>query len=124
MPLATPEAVLALYEERINLHRFDVLVPLIAEDATFWFGDGSHQGIAAIRQAFEATWLSFVNETYWLEDLRWIARGDVAAACIYRFCWRATLDGVVQTGSGRGTSVFANRKQGWQIVHEHLSHAV
>ncbi|WP_245622299.1 NUDIX domain-containing protein [Devosia epidermidihirudinis] len=54
--LDTAEGVMALYGVRINEHRFDSLVELIADDAVFWFSDGSHVGIAAVRRAFEATW--------------------------------------------------------------------
>ena len=48
--------VLRAYEDRINRHDFDLLIDLIAPDATFWFSDGTHRGIAEIRTAFEATW--------------------------------------------------------------------
>ncbi|HEV7345296.1 MAG TPA: nuclear transport factor 2 family protein [Devosia sp.] len=50
-----------------------------------------------------------------------MAAGDAAAACIYEFHWRATVDGQQSAGRGRGTSVLARRTAGWQIVHEHLS---
>lgn len=112
---------MALYAERINAHRFELVAPLIADEAVFWFGDGSHRGHAAIGRAFAATWRVLSDETYWLEDVEWIARGDRAAVCVYRFCWRASVDGVPTTGIGRGTSVLADGADGWQIVHEHLS---
>lgn len=32
---ATPEAVMAAYAERINRHDFELLIPLIDDDATF-----------------------------------------------------------------------------------------
>jgi ketosteroid isomerase-like protein len=115
------EEVMALYRARINDHDFGRLVSLVAEDAVFWFGDGSHVGLPAVRAAFEATWHRLQDETYWLEDFEWIASGNGAASCIYRFCWRATVDGVERSGQGRGTSVVREGGQGWQIVHEHLS---
>ena len=82
---ALPDAdkVLARYAEMINRHDFNLVSPLIAEDAVFWFGDGSHVGLAAVRAAFEATWRHLVDETYWLEDVRWIAQGNDAASCLY-----------------------------------------
>jgi hypothetical protein len=58
----TARDLLRAYEQRINTHNFDRLVDLIAPDAVFWFSDGSHQGIGAIRAAFERTWLSLSNE--------------------------------------------------------------
>lgn len=113
--------VLSRYGEVINSHSFDDVAPLIAEDAVFWFGDGSHVGLPAIRGAFEATWGRLADEVYWLEDVRWMAQGDDAASCVYCFHWQATVDGESRTGSGRGTSVLARRAAGWKIVHEHLS---
>jgi ketosteroid isomerase-like protein len=121
MSFASATEVLAAYEERINRHDFDLLVDLIAPDARFWFSDGTHEGIASIRAAFERTWAIAVGETYWLDNRQWIALGDAAAACTYRFNWRATIDGRPASGVGRGTTVLARRDGGWQIVHEHLS---
>ena len=121
MGLATPEAVMVAYFDLINRHDFSLLVPLIDEEATFWFSSGTYQGLDAARGAFERTWQRVADETYWLEDLRWIARGDEAASCTYRFRWRAKVNGQAAEGEGRGTSVVARRADGWRIVHEHLS---
>ncbi|ODT50201.1 MAG: DUF4440 domain-containing protein [Devosia sp. 63-57] len=109
------------YAERINAHDFDLMLELIDPDAVFWFSSGSHHGIAAIRAAFVSTWDRLRNETYWLEDLTWLASGDDAAACIYKFRWRAEIDGVPTEGGGRGTTVLRRKANGWHIVHEHLS---
>lgn len=87
---------MALYAERINAHRFEVVAPLIAPDAMFWFSDGSHAGLEAIRAAFEATWAQLREETYWLEDMAWLAVDDASAACLYRFYWTASVDGVAR----------------------------
>ena len=110
---------LAAYAERINRHDFDVLVDLIAPDAVFWFSDGSHQGLPAIRRAFEATWAALKDETYAISEIVWLNE----EACAYRFARQAMIDGVPQSGSGRGTSVFRRVGERWQIVHEHLSAA-
>jgi ketosteroid isomerase-like protein len=112
--------VLEAYEDRINRHDFDLLIEFIAPDASFWFSDGTHVGIAAIREAFERTWLTLADETYWLDQREWI-EGDTAAACTYRFNWTATLDGKPASGSGRGTTVLKREGDRWWIVHEHLS---
>lgn len=117
----TAREVLAAYEDRINRHDFDLLVELIAPDATFWFSDGTHRGIEAIRAAFEATWRALADETYWLDQREWIAESDRAAVCTYRFNWSATIDGTPASGSGRGTTVLRCENDRWAIVHEHLS---
>ena len=116
-----PEDILAAYEERINRHDFDLLVPLITPDATFWFTDGSYSGHAAIRAAFERTWATLNNDTYRLENRRWLAQGDAAAACSYHFVWTTTVDGKPLSGGGRGTTVLRRAFGSWLIVHEHLS---
>lgn len=118
----TARDVLAAYADRINLQDFDQLTDLIAPDATFWFTSGTHTGIAAIRAAFDATWqMMGKDEHYWLDQHNWIAEGDSAAACTYRFNWTATLNGEAMSGSGRGTSVLKRVDDRWWIVHEHLS---
>lgn len=118
---ATPEAVMAAYADLINRHDFTLLLPLIAPEARFWFSSGSYQGHEEIRGAFERTWQRLIHETYWLEDLAWLANDRDAACCIYTFHWRATVDDRPAEGRGRGTTVFARQSQGWCIVHEHLS---
>jgi ketosteroid isomerase-like protein len=117
----TARDALKSYELVINRHDFDALLDLIAPNAVFWFSEGSHRGIADIRAAFERTWRTLSDETYWLDQVEWIAEGDVAAACVYRFNWRATIDGKEASGSGRGTTVLSRASGRWQIVHEHLS---
>lgn len=114
--------ILAAYTDRINRQDFDLLTELIAPDATFWFSNGTHGGIAAIRAAFEATWQAMgPSERYWLDELEWIAEGDSATACIYRFNWEISVDGKRQSGSGRGTTVLKRLGDRWWIAHEHLS---
>ena len=119
--MTTARETLAAYEERINRRDFDLLTDLIAPDAAFWFTDGTHNGIEAIRKAFEATWSMIEDETYWLDRHAWIAEGEAAAACTYRFNWEGMIGGKPAAGSGRGTTVLARVDDHWWIVHEHLS---
>jgi len=84
--MQTARDALAAYTDRINEQDFDLLTDLIAPDAVFWFTSGTHRGIVAIRAAFEATWAVMgPDERYWLDQIEWIAEGDEAAACVYRF---------------------------------------
>ena len=117
----TAREVLKSYERHLNRRDFDALAVLIAPDAVFWFSDGSHHGISAIRAAFEATWRALPEETYWLDNLEWLAESDTAAACTYRFNWRAVRNGQTISGNGRSTTVLNCGDGRWQIVHEHLS---
>ncbi|PKR87337.1 DUF4440 domain-containing protein [Pleomorphomonas diazotrophica] len=110
-----------LYEAKLAGRRFDEVAPLLSAEAVFWFTDGTHRGIDAIRAAFEDTWRTLQNEVYWLEDVDWIAVGDTAASCTYRFRWTADIDGTACAGEGRGTTVLRKEGGEWKIVHEHLS---
>jgi hypothetical protein len=47
----TPEEFMQVYEKSAS-HRFDEVDPLIADDAVFWFNDGSFSGKDSIRKAF------------------------------------------------------------------------
>lgn len=118
-----PEDAMKHYQDRINLHDFGELLPVIAEDAVFWFSDGAHVGIVAARRAFEEAWRAVENEDYQLEDLRWLAVGDSVASCIYNFHWKGMAAGEPVWGGGRGTTVLRREADGWKIVHEHLSPA-
>lgn len=115
------EDALSRYEALINRHDFDLLLPLLSKEAIFWFNDGSHSGLDEIRKAFEETWKKFPLERYWLEDRRWLAMGEAAAGCVYRFCWQTTRDGRTLLGGGRGTTLLRAEAGTWRIVHEHLS---
>ncbi|MBN8950619.1 MULTISPECIES: nuclear transport factor 2 family protein [unclassified Rhizobium] len=116
-----PEDHMRLYAEKINLHRFDAVAPLISADAVFWFTDGTYKGTDAIRAAFEDTWKKLNNDIYWLEDIQWIATGESTASCIYRFRWRTSINDKILEGYGRGTTVLRKEAGDWKIIHEHLS---
>lgn len=116
-----PRELLAEYEHRLAKHNFDAVAPLISTDAIFWFSDGSHRGVDAIREAFEKTFAALPGERYWLEDITWLVESDMSAACVYRFRWTARREGREFSGGGRGTTIIRAEPEGWRIVHEHLS---
>lgn len=109
------------YVQATNSHDFDQVAPLIARDAVYWFSNGVHEGIGAIRAAFETAWATIADEKYDISDVRWIAADDLVAVCLYRFTWSGLVDGQPRSGGGRGTNVLARRDGSWQMVHEHLS---
>lgn len=109
------------YEQATNRHNFDELAPLIAEDATYWFTDGSYQGIDAIKAAIERTYATILDEKYKLEELDWVAIADNLAVCRYRFRWTGVVDGKPASGQGQGTNVLTRHNNTWKITHEHLS---
>jgi ketosteroid isomerase-like protein len=112
---------MASYEQAANSHDIDRVAPLIAEDATYWFSDGSHQGIAAVRAAIERTFASIRDEIYQIRELEWVVLAPDTAVCRYRFRWEGVVDGKPRSGRGRGTNVIARRDGAWKMLHEHLS---
>jgi ketosteroid isomerase-like protein len=114
--------ILKKYEVEINKNNFDLLIPMISEDCKFWFSSGTFVGHAETRQAFEKTWNMIKDETYWLTDVEWIAESDLAAVSTYTFHWKGMIENQSCEGIGRGTSCFRKEKDGWKLIHEHLSH--
>jgi ketosteroid isomerase-like protein len=116
------ENFLAEYAWRINTHQFAIVAPLIADDAVFWFTDGSFYDRDSIQRVFEQTWGVIQEERYWIDEVQWLSQDVQTGACIYTFHWQGLIDGAKHEGSGRGTTVLRKGLNGWQIVHEHLSH--
>lgn len=114
-------AFMKAYKQANNSHVFANVKPFIADDATYWFTDGSFTGIGEIQAAVEATFDKIQDEDYRIEDLRWVISNDSAAVCTYKFTWSGTVDGIAKQGSGRGTNILKKQDGGWRIVHEHLS---
>jgi ketosteroid isomerase-like protein len=119
----TPEEFMQAYERNSASHRFEDVDSMIADDAVFWFNDGSFYGKDSIRRAFERTWtLQIQDERYRLENLRWFVRSEEFAACTFSFHWTGTVKGESRNlGDGRGTCILKKSESGWKIVHEHLS---
>ncbi|MBK3574154.1 nuclear transport factor 2 family protein [Streptomyces sp. MBT65] len=109
------------YERATNSHDIERVVPFIADEATYWFSDGSYQGIEEIRSAIERTFATILDEVYEIRDVEWpVLTGDFAV-CRYRFSWTGVIDGESRSGRGRGTNVVVRRDGGWRMLHEHLS---
>ncbi|HEY3992881.1 MAG TPA: nuclear transport factor 2 family protein [Ktedonobacteraceae bacterium] len=117
----TPDDLLREYEQRTNTHCFEDVASLIAENAIFWFNDGSFHGKGAIQQAFENTWAFIQNERYALESVQWLINDEHTAVCTYLFRWQGNVAGQFTQGTGRGTSVLAKINGEWLVLHEHLS---
>ena len=120
--MESPQELMQEYSRTTNTHRFEQVAPSIADDAIYWFSDGStHEGIAAIRAAFEHNWGVIRNEVYRIDDVRWLAQDEHLAVCTYRFRWNGETEEGLRSGEGRGTSVLRNDGGSWRIIHEHLS---
>ena len=86
-------AFMAEYERAANSHEVQQVLTLIADDAVYWFTDGSYRGREAIAAALERTFATIQNEVYEIRELEWVAANDEFAACRYRFSWRGVVDG-------------------------------
>jgi ketosteroid isomerase-like protein len=117
----TLETFLEEYARRTNTHTFDLVAPLIAEKAVYWFTDGTFRGHSSIRHAFERTWSVIQDEQYSISEVEWLSVDTHSATCIYTFHWRGLINSAIREGSGRGTSVLQKVDGGWQVLHEHLS---
>lgn len=114
-------AFLRRYEQANNSHDIDRVVPLIAEDAVYWFSDGSYQSLGEIAEAIERTFGAIRDETYEIKDLEWVVLTADHSVCRYRFFWTGVIDGQPRSGEGRGTNVIVKRDGVWKMQHEHLS---
>jgi ketosteroid isomerase-like protein len=86
-------AFMAEYERAANSHDVQRILPLIADDATHWFTDGSYRGREEITDALERTFAAIHDEVYGIREVEWVAATDEFAACRYRFSWRGVVDG-------------------------------
>ncbi len=109
------------YEQANNSHDIDRVVHMIAQDATYWFTDGSYQGLADITAAISRTFSAIQNETYTISDLEWIMLTAEHAMCRYQFSWTGLVDGQPRSGDGRGTNLIVKADGRWMMSHEHLS---
>ena len=94
---------------------------MIAGDATYWFTDGSYQGLEAIKAAIEQTFTAIRDEVYEIRDLEWVVLTAEHAVCRYGFSWQGLVAGQPRSGGGRGTNVVVRRDGTWKMQHEHLS---
>jgi ketosteroid isomerase-like protein len=115
-------AFMAEYERAANSHDVRQVLPLIANDATYWFTDGSYRGREEIAGALARTFAAIHDEVYEIQELAWVVATGEHAACRYLFSWRGVVDGQPSSGRGRGTNVLVRRDGDWQVQHEHLSH--
>ena len=77
-------------------------------------------GKQAIERAIRATFERIQDESYRIQDVRWIHVAADCALCTYRFVWSGVIDGVASQGGGRGTSLLVASANGWKVKHEHL----
>ncbi|MEQ5841894.1 nuclear transport factor 2 family protein [Paraburkholderia acidicola] len=117
------ETLLTAYENALASHSWEVVAPLVHEDACFAFSDGTYFGKAAIGSAVTANFDQIKDEHYAIKNVVWTYVSDRSAICIYDFAWSGLIAGKRGTGGGRGTTVVVREGERWLIIHEHLGPA-
>ncbi|MCA9750552.1 MAG: nuclear transport factor 2 family protein [Gemmatimonadetes bacterium] len=116
-----PEDFVRTYEAALATQDWAVVSPLIHEDASVTFSDGSvHRGKDAVRAAFERNFRAIESEEYRISSVHWLPRSQDFAAYQFDYEWRGIVRGQIMGGRGRGTCVLLRDGDAWQLVAEHL----
>ena len=99
------------------------VLPLISDDARFWFTNGRFEGVSAVRRAFEATYDTIREEKYTISDVKWPVATYWNSVCAFNFRSDGVVAGARRTYEGYGTCILKRLNGSWRIVHEHLSNA-
>jgi ketosteroid isomerase-like protein len=122
MSVASPKDCMAAFVAALIRRDIDAALPLLTDDAVFFYSNGSSLwGKAAFAAAITASWTRVERYTYTTDEAVWLAESGSAAAVIYAFSWSGVVGGEDVVGGGRGTRVFRREADGWRIAHEHLS---
>jgi ketosteroid isomerase-like protein len=116
----TPQALMTAYEQALATQAWDNVAPLIHEQCTATFSEGTYIGKAEVEAAFRKTFDLIKDETYTIDHVHWIQETSQTAVLIYHFHWSGIINGNFASGSGRGTSVLINESGNWQLLCEHL----
>lgn len=109
------------YERALATQDWRQVAPLVHEDASVTFSDGSvHKGKQAVRAAFERNFEAIADEQYRIRNLHWVLESDDVAVYLFDFEWTGTFDGRQAGGAGRGTSVLVRDGTAWLLRAEHL----
>lgn len=118
----TPEEYNQELYRRMNAKDLDGTLELIADDAVYFWSNGSSMfGKAAIAEGLKRNFDVIQNDTFETLDVTWIVKSDDLAACVYQFRWTGEIEGKAVAGGGRGSSVLRRVHGQWRTVHEHLS---
>ena len=114
------QSLLRDYAQALAEHSWEAVEPLITDDACFIFSDGTLIGKAAIEMAMRKTFALIVDESYRIDNVRWVYVHADCALCAYTFHWSGLIDGKQCERHGRGTTLVVKSECSWKIKHEHL----
>ncbi len=120
----TLDAFPAAYEAALRSQRWELVAPLIHDEACVTFSNGAaHSGKAAVQRAFEANFAAIENEDYRVTELVWRDRTADRASYTFRFAWSGRIAGQPASGAGTGSITLALTPMGWQLLAETLERA-
>jgi ketosteroid isomerase-like protein len=118
----TADEFMLAYERATNSHDVEATLSLIDEDAVYLFSDESvHVGKGAIGKVLTRNFDLIEDESYSIQNVKWLADSGDVAACVYDYSWSGVINGELASGCGRGTTILRRNDDGWKVVHEHLS---
>jgi len=116
----SPEAYIAAYEAAMATQQWENVAPMIHDNCTVTFNDGTYVGKPAVEGAFRKTFNLIQDETYRMTNVHWVQKEAESAVLIFIFEWSGIINGEPASGSGRGTSVLTRESGNWQLLSEHL----
>ena len=119
-----PDAFPAAYEAALRSQRWELVAPLIHDEACVTFSNGAvHSGKAAVQRAFEANVAAIQNEDYRVTEVIWRDRTEDRASYTFRFAWTGHIAGQPASGAGTGSIILVLTPTGWQLLGERLHRA-
>jgi hypothetical protein len=119
-----PDAFPAAYETALRSQRWELVAPLIHDEACVTFSNGAvHRGKVAVQRAFEANFAAIENEDYRVTEVVWRDRTEDRASYTFRFAWSGQIGGQPASGGGTGAATLIRTEVGWQLLAERIERA-
>ncbi|MEO0527167.1 MAG: nuclear transport factor 2 family protein [Bacteroidota bacterium] len=115
------EEFIKLYEAALATQNWKVVEPLVSENASVTFSNGTvHIGKENVQKAFEKNFAMIKNEKYAIENIKWLLKNEKFAVYMFEFNWKGLINDKPVHGSGYGTSVIIKEEEKWKLLTEHL----
>ncbi len=116
-----PEEFIISYETALGTQDWKVVAPLVADNVSVTFSDGTvHIGKENVQKAFEKNFSLIKNEKYVVENVQWLLKDTMYAVYVFEFSWTGIIKGESASGNGVGTSVIIKEDAQWKLLTEHL----